>query len=119
MVKELNVEPIARMVSFAAVGVEPRIMGIGPVKAVPKALKQANLKLNDIDLIELNEAFASQSLAVLRELNINEEIVNVAVLMAEKVIKREIDKKRHEELIEEVILLAVPALNFQFSCLTK
>jgi acetyl-CoA acyltransferase len=77
MVKELNIEPIARMVSFAAVGVEPRIMGIGPVKAVPKALKQANLTLNDIDLIELNEAFASQSLAVLRELNINEEIVNV------------------------------------------
>ena len=77
MVKELNIEPIARMVSFAAVGVEPRIMGIGPVKAVPKALKQANLTLNDIDLIELNEAFASQSLAVLRELDINQEIVNV------------------------------------------
>jgi acetyl-CoA acyltransferase len=77
MVKELNIEPIARMVSFAAVGVEPRIMGIGPVKAIPKALKQANLTLNDIDLIELNEAFASQSLAVLRELNINQEIVNV------------------------------------------
>ncbi|SFS70143.1 thiolase family protein [Lutibacter maritimus] len=77
MVKELNIEPIARMVSFAAVGVEPRIMGIGPVKAIPKALKQANLTLNDIDLIELNEAFASQSLAVMRELNINQEIVNV------------------------------------------
>ena len=77
MVKELNIEPIARMVSFAAVGVEPRIMGIGPVKAVPKALKQANLTLNDIDLIELNEAFASQSLAVLRELDINQEIANV------------------------------------------
>ncbi len=77
MVKELNIEPIARMVSFSAVGVEPRIMGIGPVKAVPKALKQANLTLNDIDLIELNEAFASQSLAVLRELDINQEIVNV------------------------------------------
>jgi acetyl-CoA acyltransferase len=77
MVKELNIEPIARMVSFAAVGVEPRIMGIGPVKAIPKALKQANLTLNDIDLIELNEAFASQSLAVLRELNINQDIVNV------------------------------------------
>jgi len=77
MVKELNIEPIARMVSFAAVGVEPRIMGIGPVKAIPKALKQANLSLNDIDLIELNEAFASQSLAVMRELNINQEIVNV------------------------------------------
>ena len=77
MVKELNIEPIARMVSFAAVGVEPRIMGMGPVKAIPKALKQANLTLNDIDLIELNEAFASQSLAVLRELNINQDIVNV------------------------------------------
>jgi len=77
MVKELNIEPIARMVSFAAVGVEPRIMGIGPVKAIPKALKQANLTLNDINLIELNEAFASQSLAVMRELGINQEIVNV------------------------------------------
>jgi len=77
LVKELNIEPIARMVSFAAVGVEPRIMGIGPVKAVPKALKQADLTLNDIDLIELNEAFASQSLAVMRELDINQEIVNV------------------------------------------
>lgn len=77
MVKELNIEPIARMVSFAAVGVEPRIMGIGPVKAVPKALKQANLTLKDIDLIELNEAFASQSLAVIRELDINQDIVNV------------------------------------------
>jgi len=77
MVKELNIEPIARMVSFAAVGVEPRIMGIGPVKAIPKALKQANLTLKDIDLIELNEAFASQSLAVMRELDINQDIVNV------------------------------------------
>jgi acetyl-CoA acyltransferase len=77
MVKELNIEPIARMVSFAAVGVEPRIMGIGPVKAVPKALKQANMALKDIDLIELNEAFASQSLAVMRELEVNQEIVNV------------------------------------------
>ncbi|WP_298370356.1 acetyl-CoA C-acyltransferase [uncultured Lutibacter sp.] len=77
MVKELNIEPIARMVSFAAVGVEPRIMGIGPVKAIPKALKQANLSLNDIDLFELNEAFASQSLAVMRELNMNQDIVNV------------------------------------------
>ena len=77
MVKELNLEPIARMVSFAAVGVEPRIMGIGPLAAVPKALKQANLKLNDIDLFELNEAFASQSLAVIRELGLNPDIVNV------------------------------------------
>ena len=77
MVKELNLEPIARMVSFAAVGVEPRIMGIGPVAAVPKALKQAGLQLNDIDLFELNEAFASQSLAVIRELGLNADIVNV------------------------------------------
>ncbi|RXG15567.1 acetyl-CoA acyltransferase [Leeuwenhoekiella aestuarii] len=77
MVKELNLEPIARLVNFAAVGVEPRIMGIGPVKAIPKALKQAGLKQDDIDLIELNEAFASQSLAVIRELDLNPDIVNV------------------------------------------
>lgn len=77
MVKELNLEPIARLVSYAAVGVEPRIMGIGPVKAIPKALKQAGLKLDDISLIELNEAFASQSLAVKRELGINQDILNV------------------------------------------
>lgn len=77
MVKELNLEPIARLVSYAPVGVPPRIMGIGPVKAVPKALNQAGLKLNDIDLIELNEAFASQSLAVIRELGLNPDIVNV------------------------------------------
>ena len=77
MVKELNLTPIARLVSFASAGVEPRIMGIGPVKAIPKALKQAGLQLKDIDLIELNEAFASQSLAVIRELGINSDIVNV------------------------------------------
>ena len=77
MVKELNIEPIARMVSYAAMGVEPRIMGIGPVAAVPKALKQAGLSLNDIDLFELNEAFASQSIAVMRELDLNPDIVNV------------------------------------------
>ncbi len=77
MVKELKLEPIARMVNYAAAGVEPRIMGIGPVKAVPKALKQAGLKQENIDLIELNEAFASQSLAVIRELDLNSEIVNV------------------------------------------
>lgn len=77
MVKELNLQPMARMVSYAAAGVEPRIMGIGPVKAIPKALQQAGLQLKDIDLIELNEAFASQSLAVIRELGINPEIVNV------------------------------------------
>lgn len=77
MVKELKLEPIARLVNYAAAGVEPRIMGIGPVKAIPKALKQAGLKQNDIELIELNEAFASQSLAVIRELNLNNDIVNV------------------------------------------
>ena len=77
MVKELNLEPIARMVSYAAAGVEPRLMGIGPMKAVPKALTKAGLTLNDIDLIELNEAFASQSLAVIRELGLNPDIVNV------------------------------------------
>ncbi|NER12025.1 acetyl-CoA C-acyltransferase [Leptobacterium flavescens] len=77
MVKELNLEPIARLVNYAAAGVEPRIMGIGPVKAIPKALKQAGMKLEDIELIELNEAFASQSLAVIRELGLNQEIVNV------------------------------------------
>ncbi|MEO8535443.1 MAG: thiolase family protein, partial [Flavobacterium sp.] len=77
MVKELNLEPIARLVNFASSGVEPRIMGIGPVKAIPKALKQAGLELKDIDLVELNEAFASQSLAVIRELGLNPDIVNV------------------------------------------
>jgi acetyl-CoA acyltransferase len=77
MVKELNLEPIARMVNFAAAGVPPRIMGIGPIKAIPKALKQAGLKQDDIELIELNEAFASQSLAVIRELGLNKDIVNV------------------------------------------
>ncbi len=77
MVKELNLEPIARLVNYAAAGVPPRIMGIGPVAAIPKALKQAGLKQNDINLIELNEAFASQSLAVVRELGLNQDIVNV------------------------------------------
>ncbi len=77
LVKELGVTPIARLVNFASAGVEPRIMGIGPVKAIPKALKQAGLTLNDIGLIELNEAFASQALAVTRALNLNPEIVNV------------------------------------------
>ena len=77
MVKELNLEPIARLVNYAAAGVEPRIMGIGPVKAIPKALKLAGLQQKDLELIELNEAFASQSLAVIRELKLNPEIVNV------------------------------------------
>ncbi|MCF8715197.1 acetyl-CoA C-acyltransferase [Joostella atrarenae] len=77
MVKELNLEPIARLVSYTAAGVPPKIMGIGPIKAIPKALDQAGLKLDQIDLIELNEAFASQSLAVIRELGLNPDIVNV------------------------------------------
>lgn len=76
-VKELGLEPIARLVSYAAVGVEPRIMGIGPVKAIPAVLKQAGMSINDIQQIELNEAFASQSVAVLKELNLNPDIVNV------------------------------------------
>ncbi|XZF12382.1 acetyl-CoA C-acyltransferase [Chitinophagaceae bacterium MMS25-I14] len=75
--KEHNLTPVARMVSYAAAGVPPRIMGIGPVAAVPKALKLAGLQQNDIDLIELNEAFASQSLAVIRTLELNPDIVNV------------------------------------------
>ena len=75
--KENNLTPIARMVSFAAAGVPPRIMGIGPVAAIPKALKLAGMTKEQIDLIELNEAFASQSLAVCRELDLNQDIVNV------------------------------------------
>ena len=75
--KANNLKPIAKLVSFAAAGVAPRIMGIGPVAAIPKALKLAGLKQEQIDLIELNEAFASQSLAVVRELKLNPEIVNV------------------------------------------
>lgn len=77
MVKELNLEPIARLASYAVVGVEPRIMGIGPVDAIPKAVKMAGLNLNDINLFELNEAFASQSIAVIRETGLNPELVNV------------------------------------------
>ena len=77
MVKELNLEPIARMVSYAAAGVDPRIMGIGPVAAVPKALKMAGLKIDDIDQIELNEAFAAQSLAVIDQLHLDTEKLNV------------------------------------------
>lgn len=77
MVKELNLEPVARLVSYKVVGVEPRIMGIGPVDAIPGAIEMAGLKLNEIDLFELNEAFASQSLAVIREAGLNPDIVNV------------------------------------------
>lgn len=75
--KRHNLTPIARLVSFASAGVPPRIMGIGPVAAVPKALEKANMQLSDMDLIELNEAFASQSCAVIRELEMNPDIVNV------------------------------------------
>jgi len=77
MVNELQLKPIGRLVNCASAGVHPRIMGIGPVAAVPKVLKQAGMGLNDIDLIELNEAFASQSLAVIRELSLNPDIVNI------------------------------------------
>ena len=77
MVKDLGLTPKARLVSSVSVGVSPRYMGIGPMEAIPKALNKAGLKLNDIDQIELNEAFASQSLAVLRGLEINPDIVNV------------------------------------------
>lgn len=76
MVKELNLEPIARLVSYAAMGVQPKYMGIGPVEAVPVALKQAGLKNSDVELVELNEAFAAQALAVIRGLDWNPEVVN-------------------------------------------
>ncbi len=77
MMNELGLKPIGRLVNSAVAGVEPRIMGMGPVAAVPKVLKQANMHLNDIDLIELNEAFASQSLAVIRELGLDTDKVNI------------------------------------------
>ncbi len=77
MVKELNLEPVARLASYSVVGVEPRIMGIGPVDAIPKAIAAAGLKLNDIKLFELNEAFASQSIAVIRETGLDPSLVNV------------------------------------------
>ncbi|MGB3066340.1 acetyl-CoA C-acyltransferase [Sphingobacterium thalpophilum] len=76
-VKELGIKPVAKLISFAVAGVPPRIMGIGPIYAIPKALKQAGLTKEDIDLFELNEAFASQSLAVIRELGLDEDKVNV------------------------------------------
>jgi acetyl-CoA acyltransferase len=77
MVKELGLEPEARLVAYAAAGLEPRIMGMGPLYAIPKALKQAGLELKDIELIEMNEAFASQSVAIKKELDLNPEILNV------------------------------------------
>jgi acetyl-CoA acyltransferase len=75
--KENNLQPIARMVNYAVAGVPPRIMGIGPIEAIPKVLKMAGMKQQDIDLIELNEAFASQSLAIIKELGLNPDILNV------------------------------------------
>ena len=75
--KENNLKPIARLMAYAVAGVPPRIMGIGPIASIPKALKQAGLKLEQLNLIELNEAFASQSIAIVRELGINNDIVNV------------------------------------------
>ncbi|MCX6336738.1 MAG: acetyl-CoA C-acyltransferase [Bacteroidetes bacterium] len=77
MMVELQLKPIGRLVNCASAGVPPRLMGIGPIAAIPKVLKQANMNLADIDLIELNEAFASQSLAVIRELGLNPAIVNI------------------------------------------
>ncbi len=77
LVRELNLQPIAKLIACASAGVHPRIMGIGPVAAIPKVLQQANMNLSDIDLIELNEAFASQSVAVIRELGLDPEKVNI------------------------------------------
>ena len=77
MIEELGLKPMARLVSYAVVGLEPKYMGVGPIEAIPKAIKMAGLKLEDIDLIELNEAFASQSIAVIREAGLNPDIVNV------------------------------------------
>ncbi|HVF96722.1 MAG TPA: acetyl-CoA C-acyltransferase [Flavisolibacter sp.] len=76
LVKTLNLQPIGRLVACASAGVHPRIMGIGPVAAIPKALKQAGMNLGQIDLVELNEAFASQAIAVIREAGLNPETVN-------------------------------------------
>jgi acetyl-CoA acetyltransferase family protein len=78
MVKELNLEPIARLISYGTGGVDPRIMGMGPIAAVPKALKMAGMTLNDIDLIEMNEAFAAQSIAVMRHLDFDPDKLNVS-----------------------------------------
>ena len=77
MINELGLKPIARLVNCASAGVHPRIMGVGPIEAVPKVLKQAGMNLGDIDLFELNEAFASQALAVIRTLELNPDKVNI------------------------------------------
>ena len=77
MMNELGLKPIGRLVACASAGVPPRVMGIGPVAAIPKALRQVGMNLNDIDLVELNEAFASQALAVIREVGLDPERVNI------------------------------------------
>ncbi len=77
LMKQLNLQPWGRLVACAVAGVDPRIMGMGPVVAIPKALKQAGMQLNDIDLTELNEAFAAQSVAVIKELGLNADTVNI------------------------------------------
>lgn len=77
LINKLNIKPIAKLLSYQVAGVEPKHMGIGPIEAIPKALDKINMNINDIELIELNEAFASQSLAIIRELNLNNEIINV------------------------------------------
>jgi acetyl-CoA acyltransferase len=77
LMKSLGLDPVARMMSYSVAGVDPRIMGIGPKEAVPKALKQAGLSMQDLDLIELNEAFAAQGLAVMKSLDMNPGIINV------------------------------------------
>ena len=77
MVKELGVKPLARLITYKVIGLSPRIMGVGPLYAIPEALKAAGLKLNDLEQIELNEAFASQSVAIIKELDVDPNIVNV------------------------------------------
>ena len=77
MVKELNIKPIARLISYKVVGLDPKIMGVGPLYAIPEALKLAGMKLKDLEQIELNEAFASQSVAIIKELGLDSSIVNV------------------------------------------
>ena len=77
MVKDLNIKPIARLISYKVVGLDPKIMGVGPLYAIPEALKLAGMKLKDLEQIELNEAFASQSVAIIKELGLDPSIVNV------------------------------------------
>jgi acetyl-CoA acyltransferase len=77
MLKKMKIDPIAKLTNYSVAGLPPKIMGMGPIKAIPKVLKQSGLKMNDIELIELNEAFASQSIAVINELKLNSNIINV------------------------------------------